>query len=120
VKQGTKLVDDKGYEYKYLDLYIVTDKSLSFQSSKLIAVTGLPLPHPRTQKTTLLSYEISFPEKIEQFDLGKLSELKAKLGGKTPKERLNWILDNCELYTHIVGRRNIAKAVLLCAFTNIC
>ncbi len=117
VKQGTKLVDDKGYEYKYLDLYIATDKSLAFQPSELIAVTGLPLPHPRTQKTTLLAYEISFPEKIEQFDLRKLGELKAKFEGETPKERLTWILDNCELYTHIVGRRNIAKAVLLCSFT---
>ena len=68
VKQGTKLVDDKGHEYKYLDLYIATDKPLNFQPSELIAVTGLPLPHPRTQKTTLLAYEICFPEKIEQFD----------------------------------------------------
>ena len=118
VKQGTKLVDDKGHEYKYLDLYIATDKSLAFQPSELIAVTGLPLPHPRTQKTTLLAYEISFPEKIEQFDLQQTwSQLKAKFEGKTPKERLTWILDNCELYTHIVGRRNIAKAVLLCSFT---
>jgi hypothetical protein len=117
VKQGTKLVDDKGHEYKYIDLYIATDKSLSFQPSELIDVIGLPLPHPRTQKTTLLAYDISFPEKIEQFDSYKLSQLKTKLEGKTPKERLNWILDNCELYTHIVGRRNIAKATLLCAFT---
>ena len=92
-------------------MYIATDKPLDFQPSEIIAVTGLPLPHPRTQKTTLLAYEISFPEKIEQFDLNKLSQLKAKLESKTPKERLNWILDNCELYTHIVGRRNIAKAV---------
>jgi hypothetical protein len=117
VKQGTKLVDDKGHEYKYLDLYIATDKPLAFQPSELIVVTGLPLPHPRTQKTTLLAYEISFPEKIEQFDTSKIAQLKAKLQEKTPKERLTWILDNCELYTHIVGRRNIAKAVLLCAFT---
>jgi hypothetical protein len=117
VKQGAKLVDDKGHEYKYLDLYIATDKSLAFQPSELIAVTGLPLPHPRTQKTTLLAYEITFPEKIDQFDAAKLNQLKAKFDGKTPRERLSWILDNCELYTHIVGRRNIAKAALLCAFT---
>ena len=117
VKQGTKLVDDKDHEYKYLDLYIATDKPLTFQPSEQIFVTGLPLPHPRTQKTTLLAYEISFPEKIEKFDYSKLYQLKAKLGDKTPKERLTWILDNCELYTHIIGRRNIAKAVLLCAFT---
>ncbi len=117
VKQGTKLVDDKGHEYKYLDLYIATDKPLTFQPSEHIFVTGLPLPHPRTQKTTLLAYEIAFPEKIEQFESSKLYQLKAKLEGKTPKERLTWILDNCELYTHIIGRRNIAKAVLLCAFT---
>lgn len=117
VKQGTKLIDDKGHEYKYLDLYIATDKPLTFQPSEHIFVTGLPLPHPRTQKTTMLAYEIVFPEKIEQFDSSKLYQLKKKLEGKTPKERLAWILDNCELYTHIVGRRNIAKAVLLCAFT---
>jgi hypothetical protein len=117
VKQGIKLIDDKGHEYKYLDLYIATDKSLTFQPSEHIYVTGLPLPHPRTQKTTLLAYEIAFPEKIEQFDSKKLNQLKAKLEGKTPAQRLTWIIDNCELYTHIVGRRNIAKAVLLCAFT---
>lgn len=117
VKQGTKLIDDKGHEYKYLDIYIATDKPLSFQPSEHIFVTGLPLPHPRTQKTTLLAYEIDFPEKIEQFDSTKLYQLKAKLEGKTTAQRLIWILDNCELYTHIVGRRNIAKAVLLCAFT---
>jgi hypothetical protein len=117
VKQGIKLIDDKGHEYKYLDLYIATDKPLSFQPSEQIYVTGLPLPHPRTQKTTLLAYEVTFPEKIEQFDSKKLNQLKAKLDGKTPAERLTWILDNCELYTHIVGRRNIAKTVLLCAFT---
>ncbi|HLN45806.1 MAG TPA: hypothetical protein VK209_08885, partial [Candidatus Sulfotelmatobacter sp.] len=117
VKQGTKLVDDKGHEYKYLDLYIATDKPLTFQPSEHIFVTGLPLPHPRTQRTTLLGYEVVFPEKIEQFDSSKLFQLKAKFEDKTPRERLTWILDNCELYTHIVGRRNIAKAVLLCAFT---
>lgn len=117
VKQGTKLMDDKGHEYKYIDLYIATDKPLTFQPSEHIFVTGLPLPHPRTQKTTLLAYEVDFPEKIEQFDSKKLYQLKAKFEGKTPKESLTWILDNCELYTHIIGRRNIAKAVLLCAFT---
>ncbi len=75
------------------------------------------MPHPRTQKITLLAYEVSFPEKIEQFDSQKLNQLKDKLEAKTPKECLTWILDNCELYTHVVGRRNIAQAVLLCAFT---
>ncbi len=117
VKQGTKVIDDKGHEYKYIDLYIATDKTVDFHPSELISVTGLPLPHPRTQKTTLLAYEISFPEKMDHYNLDKLVQLKTKFEGKTPKERLTWILDNCELYTHIIGRHNIAKAVLLCAFT---
>ena len=117
LKQGSKLVDDKGREYKYLDIYVATDKPLTFQPSEHICVTGLPLPHPRTQKTTLLAYEVGFPEKIEKFNTQKLQQLQTKFADKTPRQRLQWILDNCERYTHIVGRKNIATAVLLCAFT---
>lgn len=117
MRKGSELVDDKGFEYKYFDLYIATDKPLSFQPSTLIKITALPLPHPRSQKTTLLAYDIEFPEKVENFDSEKLDRLKAKFHGKTVSERLSWILNNVELYTHIIGRRNIAQAALLTIFT---
>jgi len=35
----------------------------------------------------------------------------------TVHERVNWILDNFEVYSQIVGRQNLAKATLLCRFT---
>jgi hypothetical protein len=116
-QQGEKTIDDKGREYKYLDIFVATDKPLAFQPSALIKITALPLPHPRTQKTTLLAYKISFPETIEAFSIEKLNQLKAKFNDKTVKQRWQWILDNCELYTHIIGRRNIAAATLLIYFT---
>jgi hypothetical protein len=108
-----KVVDDKGYEYKSLDIYVVSDKQLTLQPSTLIRIEGLPLPHPKTQRTTVLVYNISFPEDITAFDKEKLDQLKAVFEGKTVCERLNWVLTNNEGYTRIVGRRNVATCGFL-------
>ncbi|MGD0449446.1 MAG: hypothetical protein ABSA79_00135 [Candidatus Bathyarchaeia archaeon] len=116
-KCGDKIVDEKGYEYKSLDLYVASDTPLTFQPSTLMRIVGLPLPNPRTQKTTLLAYEVEFPEDILSFDLTKLAVLKEVFAGKTVSDRLRWILDNFELFSHIIGRRNIATAGLLIYFT---
>lgn len=116
-KQGDKIVDEKGYEYKYLDLYVTSNKPLTFEPSTLVRITGLPLPHPRTQKTTILAYNVEFPESNFSYDTEKMSLLKTVFAEKTVKERLNWILENFELYSHIVGRKNIAKATLLTYFS---
>ena len=116
-KCGDKVVDEKGYEYKFLELYVASDTPLTFQPSTLMRITGFPLPHPRTQTTTMLSYVIEFPEDDLNFKLEKLNELKAKFDGKNVTERLQWILENFELYSHIFGRHNIATAALLGFFS---
>jgi hypothetical protein len=112
-----KTIDDKGYEYKFLDLYIISDIAIDFIPSTLIRIIGKPIPHPKTQKITLLAYEISFPENIEKFDKDKLNLLKAKFEGKSTQQRLSWILDNFESYSHIYGRRNLATTGLLAYYS---
>jgi hypothetical protein len=112
-----KIVDDKGYEYKCFDLYIASDKQLALQPSTLIHIEGIPLSHPKTQKTTLLAYNVSFPEDSAAFDVEKLNQLRQEFAGKNVSERLAWILDNFEAYSCIKGRRNIAQAGLMAYFT---
>ena len=112
-KQGDKIVDEKGYEYKYYDLYVASDVPLTFQPSTLLRIIGLPLPNPRTQKTTLLAYSVEFPEDNFSYNLTQLTKLRAFFDGKAVSERLKWILENFELYSHIFGRKNIATAALL-------
>jgi hypothetical protein len=116
-KIGQKVVDDMGYEYKHLDLYVASDVPLSFQPSALVKLTGIPIPNPKTQKTTMLAFGVEFPEDNLSFDIGKLSELQAKFEGKSVLERLKWTVDNFELYSHVVGRGNIAIAALLGYFS---
>jgi|GEM_PF-2374637 len=118
-KIGDKIIDDKGYEYKHLDLYVASDTPLTFQPSTLVKLTGVPLPNPRTQKTTMLAYAVDFLEDNLSFDTTKLSIIQAKFQGKSVSERLKWIIDNFELYSHVVGRQNIAKAALLGYFSPI-
>ena len=118
-KLGDKIVDDKGYEYKHLDLYVVSDTPLTFQPSTLVKLTGIPLPNPRTQKTTMLGYAVEFPEDNSSFDTNKLSIIQQEFKDKSVSERLKWIVDNFELYSHVVGRQNITKAALLGYFSPI-
>ena len=112
-KRGDKIVDERGFEYKAFDIYVVSDKLVNFQPSALLRITGIPMTHPRTQQITLLAYNVEFPEECHAFDAEKIQVLLEKFRGKSARERLSWILDNFELYSHIVGRRNLAKAALL-------
>jgi len=116
-KRGEKIVDEKGFEYKAHDLYITSDRNVSFQPSSLIQIEGLTLPNPRTQKTTLLAYKTEFPEEIRAYDIEKLQRLKTKFADWTVKQRLDWILDNFEIYSQIVSRRNLAQASFSVYFT---
>lgn len=116
-KNGDKIVDEKGYEYKHLDLYVASDTPLTFQPSTLMRVTGLPLPNPRTQKTTILAFSVEFPEDNFSYNVDKLIELKAVFEKLNVEQRLKWILDNWTLYSHVFGRNNIATAGLLIFFT---
>jgi hypothetical protein len=116
-KRGEKIIDEHGFEYKSFDVYIVSEKPIVFHPSSLIRMEGMPVPNPRNQQTTLLIYRVEFPEEAENFSIDKLMVLKQKFEGKTVEERLKWILDNFELYSKIVGRRNLAAAALLIFFT---
>ncbi|MCW4000824.1 MAG: hypothetical protein NWE93_11345 [Candidatus Bathyarchaeota archaeon] len=118
IKQdGNKQIDEQGREYKHYDIYIVTEKPLTFQSSTKINLTGIPLPNPKTQRTTLLAYKVEFPEATEHFNISALTQLKNKFDCLSMQERWNWVLDNAELYTQIIGRRNVAAAVYLTYFS---
>jgi hypothetical protein len=116
-RQDDKIVDEKGYEYKHLDIYVASDNPLNFQPSTLIRFTGLPLPHPKTQKTTILAYNVEFPEDNLNYDLEKINQLAQLFEGKNVLERLRWFLDNFELYSRIFNRRNITTVALLVYFT---
>jgi hypothetical protein len=116
-KREDKIVDEKGYEYKFLDIYVASEREITFHPSALIRIEGVPLPHPRTQKTTLLAYDVQFPESAQNFSRDKLKALKVKFEGKTVTKRLTWILENFESFSHVYGRRNIAEAILLGYFT---
>jgi len=116
-KRGDKIVDERGFEYKAFDIYVVSDTLVNFQPSALLRITGIPMTHPRTQQITLLAYNVEFPEECHAFDTEKIQVLLEKFRGKSARERLNWILDNFELYSHIIGRQNLAKAALLTFFS---
>ena len=118
-KRGERIVDDLGYEYKSYGIYIVTDDKIAFPASSLVRLIGKPLPDPRNQKITLLVTATEFPEKVEGYDPEALKLLANVFDGKSVEERAEWIFVNFENYSRIVGRRNLAKAVLLGYFTPI-
>ena len=116
-KRGEKIVDEKGFEYKAYDVYVVADKDVVFNPSSLIRLEGICVPNPRTQKTTLLVYKVEFPRAVRFFDVEKMRRLKEIFQDKTVRERLEWIVSNFERFSQIVGRRNLAKGGFLCYFT---
>jgi len=118
-KRGDMIVDDRGYEYKSFSIYMSADEKISFPASSLVRLTGKPLPDPKNQKITILANEVEFPENVEGFDSEALKLLADAFEGKSVDERADWILDNFEEYSRIVGRRNLAKATLLAYFTPI-
>jgi hypothetical protein len=117
-KQGDKLVDEKGYEYKGYTIYVIAETAkIEFQASALLNLKGLVLPDPKTQKTTILVTEVQFPENIGEIDEAKLDTLSLVYKDKMPRARLDWVIDNFEAYSKVIGRRNIAKAAILGFFT---
>lgn len=112
-----KQVDESGREYKHFDIYVISDKQLDFQSASKIKLTGIPTANPKNQRTTLLAYNIEFLDSIETFDINRLDQLKNKFSDMSPLERWNWILDNAERDTQIIGRRNVAALTYLTYFT---
>jgi hypothetical protein len=116
-QENDKQVDESGREYKHYDVYIITDKPLSFMSAAKIKLTGIPTANPKTQRTTLLAYNVEFLDTIENYDSTLLDQLKTRFNGLTVQERWNWILDNAERDTQIIGRRNVAALTYLTYFT---
>ena len=116
-KRGEKIVDEQGYEYKNFDIYVVAEKPIVFHPSSIIRIEGLPMPNPKNQQTTLLAYHVEFPEETLSFNVEKIEALKSVFEGMSTKQRLDWILDNFERYSNIIGRRNLATAGLLAYFT---
>jgi Fe2+ or Zn2+ uptake regulation protein len=116
-KRGEKIVDELGFEYKAYDIYIAAEKPIIFKPSSLIKVEGIPLSNPKNQQTTILAYKVEFPEDVLSFDVEKLKLLKKKFQTMSAKARVDWILENFELYSKIIARRNLAFAGLLTYFT---
>ena len=118
-KREGKILDEKGYEYKSYDVYVVADKSITFEASSLVRLKGIVLPNPHSQNTTLLVYEVEFPEEFRSFDREKVTLLRQGFHGLTVQERVDWILTNFEKYSQIIGRRNLAYEGFLDFFTSI-
>jgi hypothetical protein len=68
-KKNERIVDEQGFEYKSFDIFIVSDKPITFQPSALVKIAGVPLPNPKTQQTTILAYKVDFPEDALSFDI---------------------------------------------------
>lgn len=116
-KRGDKIVDEKGFEYKALDIYVVAEKDIVFHPSSLMQLEGFVVPNPRSQRITLLVYAVEFPGEAHSFDVAKLQRLVELFRGKSVKARLKWVLDEFEKFSQLVGRQNLATAGLLAYFT---
>jgi len=118
-KEGDKILDEQGHEYKPQDIYIVSDTKLELSASTRIHVTGKSFPDPKNQKTTLLGIEATFPDNVKQYDRDRLQLLFYRFSTWTVKQRVEWILKHFELYSRIIGRKNLSYATLLGYFTPI-
>ena len=116
-KREGKIVDERGFEYKAYDVFVCADHPITFEASSLIRLEGIVLPNPRSQNTTLLVYDLEFPEEFTAFDSEILDKLRKKLNGMTIEERVDWVLCNFEKFAQIVGRRNLALEGFLAFFT---
>jgi hypothetical protein len=116
-KREGKIVDEKGFEYKSYDVYVCADKAITFEASSLVRLKGIVLPSPHSQNTTLLVYEVEFPEEFRSFNVEKLLKLRSKFQGLSIQQRVDWILANFEKFSQIVGRRNLAFEGFLTFFT---
>jgi hypothetical protein len=114
-----RIVDEAGREYKAYDVFVSSEKTISFQASTLLRLTGIPLPNPATQQTTLLVTEVEFRDEVHGFDAEKVNELRLLFKDMSIHDRVTWIVDNFEGYSGIVGRRNLALASLLTYFSPV-
>jgi len=119
ITRDDSLEDEKGREYKAFDVYIVTNEKLDLPPSTRLILEGWIRPDPKTQRSTFMAIEVSFPESVESFDREAILSLGSKLDDKTTRHRVDWILENFERYSHIVGRRNLAYAGFLAFFTPV-
>jgi len=117
ISRDNKITDDKGFEYKPFPVYIVTDKKLELPASARIIMEGRIRPDPKTQRATFVVIDVIFPEAMNQFDKDKILRLKSRFEGLSVRQRVNWIIDEFEKYSHLVGRRNLSYASFLTAFT---
>ena len=116
-KREGKIVDEKGYEYKSYDIYVCADEPITFEASSLVRLSGIVLPNPSSQNTTLLVYAVEFPEEFRSFNIEKLEMLKGRFNGLTVQQRVDWILSNFEKFSQIIGRSNLAFEGFLAFFT---
>ena len=117
-KEGKKVIDEYGFEYKTFDAYIVLEIPLTFESCSIVELYCIPTREPKTQRLVLLTYKIEFLEESSNYNLEDLKRLKHKLDSfKTVEEKVSWILDNFSRFSKIVKRRNVAFASLLAFFS---
>lgn len=115
--KGDKFCDEKGYEYKSLEIFISTDKRIRLAAGSVVQFEGIVSPNPKTQKTTVLVYRISLPEDTKNYDIEKIKKLKEYLEGKTVLEKACWTFENFAIFSQLVNRMNIIKATFLAYFT---
>ena len=119
-KKGGIVVDERGFEYKSFDVFVVTDQAIPFEPGKKVRLTARPLASPKNQKKVLLAWKVAFPEETTVFDVEKLRKLKKKLDiFHSIEEKVEWILDNFEKYSKIRKRKNLALAGFLGYFSPI-
>ena len=112
-----KIVDEKGFEYKSFDIYIVSDRELDLTPSSLLILIGVVIPDPKTQKVTILAYNVEEYEDISRFDKDKLDVLRELFKTMSIGERVKWVKNNLKLYSHIINRDNLFLAELLTYLT---
>jgi hypothetical protein len=119
ISRDDKIIDEKGFEYKSFGVYIVTDKKLELPPSARIILEGRIRPDPKTQRATFVAIGVEFPESVDQFDKDTILRLKSRFEGLTVKQRKDWILEEFEKYSHLVGRKNLSYVSFLTAFTPV-
>ena len=119
INRDEKIEDEKGHEYKAFDVYIVTGKKLDLPPSTRIVLEGWIRPDPKTQRATFMAIDVDFPESVEAFDSDAVKKLQARFKDLSVRQRVDWVLENFELFSHIIGRRNLAYAGLLAFFTPV-
>lgn len=114
-----KIIDEEDREYKHFDIFIVSTGKLNLAPSTRVVLEGKIQPEPKTQRATFVAVDIQFPEAVSGFDRDAVLRLMARFEGMTVGQRVKWVLENFEAYSHIVGRQNLAYAGFLIFFTPV-